>query len=293
MYSFIDGNPSHDNDLRENKKSSNNKEMKGGKKVSLDDLMKDEEVGGNKASGFIRAMMAKDTGRTNSEDWKEMSAKERREANEKKFGANNKMDVKELTKTTHNLLDTQKALTRNQAIKRFYDYVKAHAKQHEPLREGGKNFVGTYDLDELYDRWKETEGVEVREARRGRVDEREEAIGRLFEDEKEEKKEPPRVRRPVVRRPVIEEEVPEPPPHNMLWQFVRDNSVDELKRRLRGMSAEQLIAFYRKGGGAIREKLRDVATAVGATHRRPPNARGVGAITTEGVAQNIVEKVRQ
>lgn len=297
VYSFLDGNPSHDNDLRENKKDSNNKEMKGGKKVSLDDLMKDEEIGGNKASGFIRAMMAKDTGNTKSEVWNAMTAKEKREANKKKFDGNDKMDVRALTKTTHDLLDTQKTLTRNEAIKRFYDYVKANAPQHEPHRVGDTNYVGTYDLDDLYERWKATEGVEVRQARRGKVQDNvrnEELINRLFEDEKEEKKEAPRAR-PVVRRPIraVVEEVPEPPSHDRLWAFVRDNGVDELKRRLRGKTAEELIAFYRRGGGAIREKLRDVATAVGATHRRPPNARGVGAITTDGVAQNIVEKVRE
>ena len=275
---------------RKNKKSGYNKEMKGGKKVSLDDLL--EKEGGNKASGFIRAMMARDNA---SEDEKQEYGVEK---NRKKFKNLDRKGfrVQELTKTTHDLLDTKKFLTRNQAIKRFYDYIKANAPQHEPRRAGKTNYVGAYDLDDMYDRWVQTEGVEVREGRRGKVQENvrnEELVAPLFQEE--EKKEAPRPRviaRPVVRRPIIEEEIPDPPSADSVFRFVRDNSVAELKRRLRGKTAQELIAFYRRGGGAIREKLRDVATAVGATHRRPPDAKGPGAITTEGVAQNIVEKVR-
>lgn len=256
-----------------------------GKKVSLDDLL--EKEGGNKASGFIRAMMARDNA---SEDEKQEYGVEK---NRKKFKNLDRKGfrVQELTKTTHDLLDTKKSLTRNQAIKRFYDYIKANAPQHEPHRAGKTNYVGAYDLDDMYDRWVQTEGVEVREGRRGKVQENvrnEELVAPLFE----EAPRPRVISRPVVRRPVIEEEIPDPPSADSVFRFVRDNSVAELKRRLRGKTAQELIAFYRRGGGAIREKLRDVATAVGATHRRPPDAKGPGAITTEGVAQNIVEKVR-
>ena len=137
VYSFLDGNPSHDNDLRENKKDSSNKEMRGGKKVCLDDLLEEKE-GGNKASGFIRAMMARDNA---SEDEKQEYGVEK---NRKKFKNLDRKGfrVQELTKTTHDLLDTKKSLTRNQAIKRFYDYIKANAPQHEPRRDGRTNYVG-------------------------------------------------------------------------------------------------------------------------------------------------------
>ena len=137
--------------------------------------------------------------------------------------------------------------------------------------------------------------MEVREGRRGKDKDNvrnEDLVAPLFPEE-EKKEAPPAPRpRPVVRRPVVAEVIPDPPSADSVFRFVRDNSVAELKRRLRGKTAQELIAFYRKGGGAIREKLRDIATAVGATHRRPPDAKGPGAITTEGVAQNIVEKVR-
>jgi hypothetical protein len=211
------------------------------------------------------------------------------EANKKKFGKVKDVKVQKLSKTTHDLVDTRKDMTRNEAIKRFYQYVKDNAPAHEPPRADGVNYVGTYDLNDLYDRWRRGQGRDVRAERRQRrrqaPAQREQVPPELFDEE------------PVGADRREDEDIPlpvrrEPPSADNVIQFVRDNGLDELKRRLRGKTAEELIAFYRRGGGAIREKLRKIATAVGATHRRPPDARGDGAITTEGVAQNIVEKVR-
>jgi hypothetical protein len=280
----------------------NNKIGGNNKRMSLDDLYSDM-YGGNQSAGYIRALMARDSQNPDvQEKWEANEVKNKRpeemsstEANKKKFGKVKEVKVKEMTKTTHDLLDTRLDMTRNEAIKRFYRYVRQHATQHDPRREvrrGRKiNYVGTYDLENLYERWIEEEREAVRGQRRQRraeaPEQPEEVPPELFA-----RRVRPPVRRPVVEDEKVEEVIPDPPPSTSVFQFVRDNGVEELKRRLRGKTAQELIAFYRKGGGAIREKLRDIATAVGATHRRPPNAKGVGAITTEGVAQNIVEKVR-
>lgn len=261
----------------ENKKSSSNKRM------SLDDLYNDLDNprGGNRSAGFIRALMARDSQNPDVRaKWEANEVKNPRaenvsstQANRKKFEGVNAVKVEKLSKTTHNLLDTRKSMTRNQAIKSFYQYVKDNASAHEPSRANGVNFVGTYDLDNLYDQWKASQGGEVRAERAQRRQQGPVEVPEQLFDEKEE-------------------EIPEPPSADNVFSFVRDNGVAELKRRLRGKTAEELIAFYRKGSGATREKLRKIATAVGATHRRPPDARGDGAITIQGVAQNIVEKVR-
>ena len=134
----------------------------------------------------------------------------------------------------------------------------------------------------MFDRWREEQGVEIREQRRQRREAPQEEVFPIPE--------PQRVlaRRPQVAVPAV---VEDPPHSDTVFTFLRDNGLAELKRRLRGKTAQELITFYRRQGGKTRENLRDIATAVGATHRRPPNARGPGAITSEGVAQNIVEKV--
>jgi hypothetical protein len=100
-----------------------------------------------------------------------------------------------------------------------------------------------------------------------------------------------RVARPPEPQPegkYDEEEVLEPPSSRTLLRFIKENSVEEVKRRLRGKTAEELVAFYKKDGGAVRENLRKVATEIGAPHRRPPKG---GSVTTLGVAQNIVDEL--
>jgi hypothetical protein len=127
-----------------------------------------DKEGGNKKAGFIRAMMARDKAtpeeRRNFDRVAPQTNKDKFETlDERGFNMNL------MTKTTHDVARKKKALTRNQAIKRFYDYVIANAPQHQPLRgEDGTNYRLTYDLDNMYEQWKQTEGVEVREARRQR-----------------------------------------------------------------------------------------------------------------------------
>ena len=263
----------------------------GSGKVGLADLYHmsgsnsmDREVGGNQSSGFIRAMVARDE--ASPEEKRRYVSSKTGQTNAEKFEGLDRRGFKlqEMTKTTHDLARKKKALTRNQAIKRFYDYVIAHAPQHQPTSSVNpkRNYREAYDLDDMFDRWREEQGVEIREQRRQRREAPQEEVFPIPE--------PQRVlaRRPQVAVPAV---VEDPPHSDTVFTFLRDNGLAELKRRLRGKTAQELITFYRRQGGKTRENLRDIATAVGATHRRPPNARGPGAITSEGVAQNIVEKV--
>jgi hypothetical protein len=238
--------------------------------------------GGNQKAGFIRAMMARDE--ASPEEKREYVSAKTGQTNAEKFEGLDRRGFKlqEMTKTTHDLARKKKTLTRNQAIKRFYDYVIANAPQHQPTSSVNpkRNYREAYDLEGMFDRWREEQGVEIREQRRQRREAPQEVVSPVFP-------EPPR-RRPQVAVPEV---VPDPPHSDTVFTFLRDNGMAELKRRLRGKTAQELITFYRRQGGKTRENLRDIATAVGATHRRPPDARGPGAITSEGVAQNIVEKV--
>jgi hypothetical protein len=251
------------------------------KGIHLPAIKKDKR-GGNQSSGFIRAMMARD--KASPEEKREYVSSKTGQTNAEKFEGLDRRGFKlqEMTKTTHDLARKKKALTRNQAIKRFYDYVIANAPQHQPLSSANpkRNYREAYDLDDMFDRWIEEEGVEIREQRRQRREAPQEEVFPMPE---------PQERR-VVRRPQVAV-VPDPPHSDTVFTFLRDNGMAELKRRLRGKTAQELVSFYRRQGGKTRENLRDIATAVGATHRRPPDARGPGAITSEGVAQNIVEKV--
>ena len=260
----------------------------GSGKVGLADLYHmsgsnsmDREVGGNQSSGFIRAMVARDE--ASPEVKRQYVSAKTGQTNAEKFEGLDRRGFKlqEMTKTTHDLARKKKALTRNQAIKRFYDYVIANAPQHQPTSSVNpkRNYREAYDLDDMFDRWRETEGVEIREQRRQRREAPQEEVFPI-----------PEPQRVLARRPQVAV-VPDPPHSDTVFTFLRDNGMAELKRRLRGKTAQELITFYRRQGGKTRENLRDIATAVGATHRRPPNARGPGAITSEGVAQNIVEKV--
>lgn len=131
---------------------------------------------GNKKAGYIRALMGRDSQNPEvQEKWEANEVKHKRpegmsstDANKKKFGNVKEVKVKEMTKTTHNLLDTRRDMTRNQAIKSFYQFIKQNAPPHQPSRSGGINYVGTYDLDDLYDRWIQQQGVEVRAERQRR-----------------------------------------------------------------------------------------------------------------------------
>jgi hypothetical protein len=131
----------------------------------------DELEGGNQASGFIRAMMARrfpQGQRGNIEDNTDY-----KEINKKKFKNfdNAGFDIKKMSKTTHNLALTSKPLTKDEIYRSFYDYIVQHAPQHLPVRDGGINYKGTYDMvDRLFDLWKETIGTEKRQERKRRKD---------------------------------------------------------------------------------------------------------------------------
>lgn len=126
----------------------------------IEDDKKQKGKGGNKSSGFIRAMMARDRA--------SMDEKAKfKEINKKKFASLDRdgFDVKEMTKATHNLTDTKTTLTKNDAIKSFYAFVKANAPQHQPTHAHGTNYVGTYDLDGMYDKWVAQQKQQFEEAK--------------------------------------------------------------------------------------------------------------------------------
>ena len=145
----------------------------GGSRATLDSLYKEHIVGrgnsdsedtdkavdkegGNKASGFIKAMMARDKAT-------DAQKKEYANTNKSKFGSYDAQgfDITRLTKATHNLLTTKKAITKQDAIKRFFDYIIANAPQHQPIRSGGVNYDKTYDVEGMYDAWIDSEGLVV------------------------------------------------------------------------------------------------------------------------------------
>jgi len=130
----------------------------------------DELEGGNQASGFIRAMMARrfpQGQRGNIEDdtdYKEINKKKFKNLDNKGF------DIKKMSKTTHNLALTSKPLTKDEIYRSFYDYIVQHAPQHLPVRDGDINYKGTHDLEGMFELWKETVGVEKRQERKRRKD---------------------------------------------------------------------------------------------------------------------------
>jgi hypothetical protein len=161
VYSFLDGNPEHDEDLRANV---------GGAKIGLNDLLdKDrmEQVGGTRQSGFIRAMMARDKAQEEGQDVDTVE-------NRKKFKYLDKkgFKIQKLTKTTHDLAQKKKArlpdTPHREQVKQFYDYVIANANPHTPIREDGVHYGDTYDLNDLFTKWNESRGAEVRGVRQAR-----------------------------------------------------------------------------------------------------------------------------
>jgi hypothetical protein len=252
------------------------------KKMSLDDLYGDI-YGGNQSAGYIRALMARDSQNpTVQEKWEANEVKHKRpedmsstEANKKKFGKVKDVKVQKLSKTTHDLVDTRKAMTRNEAIKRFYQYVKDNAPAHEPHRAGGVNYVGTYDLNDLYDRWRGEQGGEVRAERQQRraeaPEQPEEVPAQLFA---------PAMRRPVVmRRPVIEEER-ELPSLLEIFRMTRP----QVKTALRGFTVGELMGKY-----TSRDKsLRPILTHIGARHREEGNPKVGSKRTTAELLHRAV-----
>ena len=169
VFSYLDGNPSHDNDLRKNV---------GGANVGLNDLLsKDrmEQVGGTRNSGFIRAMLARDKAQEAGQDVDTVE-------NRKKFKYLDKQGFKiqKLTKTTHDLAQKKKArlpdTSHRQQVEQFYDYVIANAPAHKPDWDGGIHYGDTYDLDDLFTKWNESRGAEVREKRQAKREQEDESF---------------------------------------------------------------------------------------------------------------------
>lgn len=126
---------------------------------NLHELLRDLE-GGNKAAGFIRAMMARRLHPEKKEEYKEINKKKFKNFDKEGF------DINRMSKTTHNVALTSKPLTKDETFKTFYDYIVQQAPQHQPLRDGKINYVGTYDIGDMYDLWKQTVGVEKRQERK-------------------------------------------------------------------------------------------------------------------------------
>ena len=220
VYSYLDGNPSHDNDLRKNV---------GGAKVGLNDLLHPDDIvilngmeqsggakrfkylGGTQQSGFIQAMMGRESNNPEVQAKFQERIDKRNEQvapkrargdkrvkdgeltkdflNEQKFQSStitDGFDINKMSKTTHDLLRHKKLLTVEEAIKRFYDFLKKHAPQHQPLTNRPDkpliNYRGAYDIPGMFDLFIEEEDVKVE-------DEKDENDGKYDEPEPEKYKE--------------------------------------------------------------------------------------------------------
>lgn len=211
VYSFLDGNPKHDEDLRANV---------GGARIGLNDLLSTdrmEQVGGTKQAGFIRAMMARDKAEEAGEN---VNTAE----NKKKFKYLDKQGFKiqKLTKTTHDLAEKKKArlpdTPHREQVEQFYNYVIANANPHTPIWNEDRtiHYGDTYDLNDLFTKWNESRGVEKREKRRARREPEEDESFSIPADF---------FKLPVVRkRPQI---VPVPPPVVPIEELPKDSDEKE------------------------------------------------------------------
>jgi hypothetical protein len=206
VYSFLDGNPKHDDDLRSSGSSGSSTSPTGGK-VNLTALYKmsgDGVEGGNQKAGFIRAMMARDE--ASPEEKRRYVSDKTNQTNAEKFEGLDRRGFKlqEMTKTTHDLARKKKTLTRNEAIKRFYDYVIANAPQHQPTSSVNpkRNYRQAYDLDDMFDRWRGEQGVEIREQRRQRREAPQEEVFPMPEPRRRPQIAPPA---PAPPAPPVEE----------------------------------------------------------------------------------------
>jgi hypothetical protein len=177
----------------------------------MEALWEKEMSGGTQNSGFIQAMMGRES--TNPEvQAKFQNRVDKRNANvapkrargdkrvkdgelsidflnDQKFQSStitDGFDINRMSKTTHDLLRHKKLLTVEEAIKRFYDFLKKHAPQHQPLNNRPDkpliNYRGAYDIPGMFDRFTEEEEVEVK-------DEKDEDDGKYDDPEPEKYKE--------------------------------------------------------------------------------------------------------
>lgn len=116
---------------------------------------KETKGGGNKASGFIRAIMARN------------DAPENAKMNKSKFRNFDKqgMRIDKMTKATHDIIKKK--------VKdpKYKEYLIHNALQHQPLHEGKTNYVGTYDMGQHYTKHKKEEGKEITESRKRKKEE--------------------------------------------------------------------------------------------------------------------------
>ena len=169
-------------------------------------------LGGTQQSGFIQAMMGRESEnpavqakfqRRVDERNAKVAPKRARGDKRVKDGAlsteflntqkfksstiHDGFDINEMSKATHDLMRHKKILTVEEAIKRFYDFLKKHAPQHQPLTYRPKdepliNYRGAYDIPGMFDRFTEEENVEVE-------DEKDEDDGKYDDPEPEKYKE--------------------------------------------------------------------------------------------------------
>ena len=192
--------------------------------------------GGTASSGFIQAMMAKESknpelhkafkariakhnedisGKQAVGDKRVRKGKLTQEyINNHKFQSVDEWDIDRMSKATHDLMQ-KKELTVPQAIKAFYAWLIAEAKPHKPRtgEDNGKivNYVGTFDIEPKFDEWKEGQKIVIKEEPEHK--EREEP--KEPKEPKEKKKRLPEVEEPKKKeykaREKPHEDIPAPP----------------------------------------------------------------------------------
>ena len=157
----------------------------GGSRITLNQLVAQNRMdGGTKQSGFIQALIARDKSEPESKE--EEAERDAEYNNKQKFKKIDKKGFKlqNLTKATKNLIIHKKELSEDEAVKQFHDYVLEHGRQFNPksvvvplsakkAKKTGKThgrvrYYDTLDIDDLFRHWKESQGIEIREARRAR-----------------------------------------------------------------------------------------------------------------------------
>lgn len=193
--------------------------------------------GGTASSGFIQAMMAKESKNPAlHEAFNARIAKHNEKISEKqalgdkrvrkgqltkdyinnhKFQSVDEWDINRMSKATKNLM-RQKELSVPQAIKAFYAWLIAEAKQHIPKSgqsESGApiNYRGTFDIEPKFDEWKKDKKVVIKEEKE---EPEEEPEHKAREEPKENKKRLPEVEQPKKKeykaREKPQEDIPEP-----------------------------------------------------------------------------------
>ena len=157
----------------------------------MEDLWEKEMYGGTASSGFIQAMMAKESKNpnvhsafnkriaTHNEKISNKQVKGDKRVrkgeltkdyvNDHKFQSMDTWDIDRMSKATKNLI-RNKELTVAQAVKAFYAWLLTEAKQHEPKtgEDNGKivNYRGAFDIEPKFDQWKEAKKVVVKEPKK-------------------------------------------------------------------------------------------------------------------------------